>query len=443
MKEEITVPSLGESVTSGILTAWLKTSGDYVKEGENLFELESDKATVEVPSTASGVLEVLVEGEAEVEVGQVVAAVDTSQEAPADRTEGQAQSPADDSARQAPQQTPVGAPAPQQPPPSTPLAEKTMQSYGISPADVQPTGEGGRITKEDVMRAVQDAGAEAGRRGPDARVGGAGEAGAGRGSAGAGSAARKAPGSGGEAGEKSGGREAQQRQERVRMSRIRERIAENLVRAKQNAAHLTTFNEIDMHRVIDIRKQFQDSFVETHGIKLGFLSFFIKASCIALEQYPEVNTYIEGKEIVYNRFFNIGIAVSTERGLVVPVVKNADTLELDGLEKEVARLAEGARTKQLTVDEMSGGTFSITNGGVFGSLLSTPIPTPPQTAILGMHAIKERPVAEEGNAVIRPMMYVALTYDHRVIDGREAVGFLSLIKSLVETPEKMFLNIKK
>jgi 2-oxoglutarate dehydrogenase E2 component (dihydrolipoamide succinyltransferase) len=318
-----------------------------------------------------------------------------------------------------------------------------MQSYGISPADVQPTGEGGRITKEDVMRAVQDAGAEAGRRGPDPRVGGAGDAAptvpgrTGGGAAGAGSAT----GAAGEAGEKSGGREA--RQERVRMSRIRERIAENLVRAKQNAAHLTTFNEIDMHRVIDIRKQFQDSFVETHGIKLGFLSFFIKASCIALEQYPEVNTYIEGKEIVYNRFFNIGIAVSTERGLVVPVVKNADTLELDGLEKEVARLAEGARTKQLTVDEMSGGTFSITNGGVFGSLLSTPIPTPPQTAILGMHAIKERPVAEEGNAVIRPMMYVALTYDHRVIDGREAVGFLSLIKSLVETPEKMFLNIKK
>lgn len=410
MKQEITVPSLGESVTSGILTAWLKNSGDYVKEGENLFELESDKATVEVPSTASGVLKVLVEGEAEVEVGQVVAAVDTSQEAPV----------------------------------PTPLAEKTMQAYGVSPADVQPTGEDGRITKADVMRAVQDAGDEAGRRGPDARVGGAGDASPtvpGRTGGAQAAAPDSATGAAGEAGEKSGGREA--RQERVRMSRIRERIAENLVRAKQNAAHLTTFNEIDMHRVIDIRKQFQDSFVETHGIKLGFLSFFIKASCIALEQYPEVNSYVEGKEIVYNRFFNIGIAVSTERGLVVPVVKNADTLELDELEKEVARLAEGARTKQLTVDEMSGGTFSITNGGVFGSLLSTPIPTPPQTAILGMHTIKERPVAEEGNAVIRPMMYVALTYDHRVIDGREAVGFLSLIKSLVETPEKMFLNIKK
>jgi 2-oxoglutarate dehydrogenase E2 component (dihydrolipoamide succinyltransferase) len=405
MKKEIAVPSLGESVTTGILTAWLKNNGDYVKEGENLFELESDKATVEVPSTASGVLEVLVDTETEVEVGQVVAAVDTSQEAPADRAE-----------QPAPQKTPV----------STPLAEKTMQAYGISPADVRPSGEDGRITKADVMRAVQDGRDEAGRKGTEAEGGGAG------------SAARKAPGG---AGDEDGGGEP--RQERVRMSRIRERIAENLVRSKQNAAHLTTFNEIDMHRVIGIRKQFQDSFVETHGIKLGFLSFFIKASCIALNRYPKVNTYAEGKEIVYNRFFNIGIAVSTDRGLVVPVVKNADTLELDGLEREVARLAEGARTKRLTIDDMSGGTFSITNGGVFGSLLSTPIPTPPQTAILGMHTIKERPVAEEGNIVIRPMMYVALTYDHRVIDGREAVGFLALIKSLVETPEKMFLNIKK
>ncbi len=192
---------------------------------------------------------------------------------------------------------------------------------------------------------------------------------------------------------------------------------------------------------MEIRKQFQDSFVETHGIKLGFLSFFIKASCIALKRYPEANCYLEGKDIVYNRFYNIGIAVSTERGLVVPVVKNADTLELDEIEKEVALLAEKARNKKLTIDEMSGGTFSITNGGVFGSLLSTPIPTPPQTAILGMHAIKERPVAEDGNVMIRPMMYAALTYDHRVIDGKEAVGFLSLIKSFIENPEKMFLNI--
>lgn len=404
MKQEIAVPSLGESVTEGTLTAWLKHNGDYVEEGENLFELESDKATVEVPSTASGTLEILIEAETEVEVGQVVAAVDTAKQPAAEEKSAAAVKPA------AGEQLPI-----QQKAHPTPLAEKTMQTFDVSPEEVRPAGKTGRITKEDVMNVVQ---AKKEDRAPR----------------------RDEQAAGLRAEEESGGGE-QQRQERVPMSRIRERIAENLVLSKQQAAHLTTFNEIDMHRVMEIRKQFQDSFVETHGIKLGFLSFFIKASCIALKRYPEANCYLEGKDIVYNRFYNIGIAVSTERGLVVPVVKNADTLELDEIEKEVALLAEKARNKKLTIDEMSGGTFSITNGGVFGSLLSTPIPTPPQTAILGMHAIKERPVAEDGNVMIRPMMYAALTYDHRVIDGKEAVGFLSLIKSFIENPEKMFLNI--
>lgn len=406
MKQEIAVPSLGESVTEGTLTAWLKHNGDYVEEGENLFELESDKATVEVPSTASGTLEILIEAETEVEVGQVVAAVDTAKQPAAEEKSAAAVKPA------AGEQLPM-----QQKPHPTPLAEKTMQTFDVSPEEVRPAGKTGRIMKKDVMNAVQ-----AKKEGRAPR--------------------RDEQAAGLRAEEESGGREQQQQQqERVPMSRIRERIAENLVLSKQQAAHLTTFNEIDMHRVMEIRKQFQDSFVETHGIKLGFLSFFIKASCIALKRYPEANCYLEGKDIVYNRFYNIGIAVSTERGLVVPVVKNADTLELDEIEKEVALLAEKARNKKLTIDEMSGGTFSITNGGVFGSLLSTPIPTPPQTAILGMHAIKERPVAEDGNVMIRPMMYAALTYDHRVIDGKEAVGFLSLIKSFIENPEKMFLNI--
>ena len=406
MKQEIAVPSLGESVTEGTLTAWLKHNGDYVEEGENLFELESDKATVEVPSTASGTLEILIEAETEVEVGQVVAAVDTAKQPAAEEKSAAAVKPA------AGEQLPI-----QQKAHPTPLAEKTMQTFDVSPEEVRPAGKTGRIMKKDVMNAVQ-----AKKEGRAPR--------------------RDEQAAGLRAEEESGGREQQQQQqERVPMSRIRERIAENLVLSKQQAAHLTTFNEIDMHRVMEIRKQFQDSFVETHGIKLGFLSFFIKASCIALKRYPEANCYLEGKDIVYNRFYNIGIAVSTERGLVVPVVKNADTLELDEIEKEVALLAEKARNKKLTIDEMSGGTFSITNGGVFGSLLSTPIPTPPQTAILGMHAIKERPVAEDGNVMIRPMMYAALTYDHRVIDGKEAVGFLSLIKSFIENPEKMFLNI--
>lgn len=416
MKEEIKVPSVGESVTEGVLSAWIVHDGDIASEGDPLFELESDKATLEVPSPVSGKLEIEVEEGSDVEIGQVVARIDTSvkkADPPAGGESGSgkgdenAGTSAGETARKEDKST-----TPHQPEGKTsPAARRAMSELGLSEAEITPTGKNGTITKEDAERAAEEKKARvntepAGRSEKD------------------------------ECGEK-----AEQRSERKKMSRIRIKIAENLVAAKRDSAHLTTFNEIDMTNVLSLRKKYQEKFVKAHETKLGILSFFIKASCHALELYPEANSFIDGNEVEYHYFYNIGFAVSTERGLVVPVIRNADKLSLDEIEVELSKLAAKARDKKITVDEMTGGTFSITNGGVFGSLLSTPIPTPPQSAILGMHTIQDRPVAENGKVVIRPMMYVALTYDHRIMDGREAVGFLKSIKESVEDPDKMLLNI--
>jgi len=370
MEEKITVPKMGESITSALLAAWLKKGEEYVREGEDLYELESDKATMAVPAPVSGKLKILVEEGEEIEIGQVVGTIDTSAAAPQDDK-----------------------------PHLSPAVRRIVTEEDLDTSAIKGTGKEGRIIKEDAQKAavLKRVDTE-----PPAQT----------------------PGG-----------------QREKMSSLRQTIARNLVQSKQEAAHLTTFNEINMQRVMEIRKKYKDEFLETHGIKLGFMSFFITASCAALKKYPVANAFVEDKEIVHNNQQNIGIAVSTEKGLIVPVIKNAGAMSFDMIEKQIAAYGEQARTKKLNPGDLTGGTFTITNGGVFGSLLSTPIPTPPQSAILGMHAIQERPVAEEGSVVIRPMMYVALTYDHRIMDGREAVGFLVTVKSLLEEPDKLLLGI--
>ena len=425
MKEPITIPSLGESVTTAVLAAWLKENGDYVEEGADIFELESDKASMAVPSPFSGTISIMIEEGTEVKVGQTVAEVDTDAEKPIkeeSRKQKDAYSPRSPSkpveTPAAPKDTTNTETFPAETPSesdssaaTSPAVRKLMAEHGLTPASVKGSGEGGRIVKGDVLKAASG---EAGKRQSAL-----------------------------EAGEAENGEvlETAPAQKRVPMSRIRKTIAENLVRSRQNSAHLTTFNEVNMSRIMEIRQSYREKFMETHGIKLGFMSFFIKASCTALKKFPKINSYIENDEIVYNNYYDIGVAVSTERGLLVPVIRDADRLGIDELEKSLSALAEKARNRKLAVGEMTGGTFTITNGGVFGSMLSTPIPTPPQSGILGMHAIQQRPVVEKGEIVARPMMYLAFTYDHRIVDGKEAIGFLITIKNIIEEPEALLLNV--
>jgi 2-oxoglutarate dehydrogenase E2 component (dihydrolipoamide succinyltransferase) len=404
MKEEIKVPSVGESITTGVIVTWLKRSGDAVQDGDILFELETDKAVLEIPSTGSGTLEILVDEGTEVTIGQTVAtlgeggaAVPAKPEAPAsvDSKSGtQALSPA---------------------------VRRVVAEHNVDPSTIAGTGKGGRITKEDALRAAEQ------QKTPAQPVE---EAPAPAPPAAAPSAVAPESQTGG-----------QRRSERVPMSRIRQRTAERLVQATQSSAYLTTFNEIDMQKVIDIRTHYKAQFEKDHGIKIGFMSFFVKACCQALKEYACVNSEIDGTDIIYKYFYDIGVAVSIEGGLIVPNIRGADKLHFAEIEAMIASLAQRARDKRLLPDELTGGTFTITNGGIFGSLLSTPIPAFPQTAILGMHAIKKRPVAIDDQIVIRPMMYVALTYDHRVIDGRDAVGFLARIKEFIEQPDKLLLEM--
>ena len=365
MKKELEVPSVGESVTSGVLLSWLKHNGDQVEEGDVLFELETDKATLEIPSTAAGTLEILVQEGTEVSIGQTVALL-----GPLDATAHPSQA------------------VPQDPPAA---AEKPAQVESAPPPD-----------PESVQTAPDKPAAAAPSETP--------------------------------AGER-------RRTERVPMTTIRRKAAERLVQARQSAAHLTTFNEIDMQKVMDIRTRYKAEFQKEHGIKIGFMSFFVKACCRALIEFPVVNTRVDGSDIVYNYFYDIGVAVSVKDGLVVPVIRNADSRHFAEIEAAIVDLAKRAQEKKLSPDELSGGTFTITNGGVFGSLLSTPIPAYPQTAILGMHAIKQRPVVVQDQITARPMMYVALSYDHRAIDGREAIGFLARIKEFIEEPDKLLLEL--
>ena len=428
MKENILVPSVGESVTQGTLASWLKREGESVEEGDELFELETDKATVAVPAPASGVLHIQVEARAEVEIGAVVGFLETS--AALAPSSGAL---APQIAGSAPSSGALAPPIAGSALPVSPLARRVIAEHNLDLSRITGTGSGGRITREDALRAAAAPPAAAvapQRAGFAPQIAGvAPQKGAPLEASPPPAAALVSPRHGVDA-----------RETREPMSRLRRALATRLVQARQQTALTTTFNEADMGAVQELRRRYGEDFEKRHGVRLGLMSFFVKASCRALEALPVVNSRIEGEEIVTCRYYDIGVAVSTERGLVVPVLRDADTLSFADIEKKLLELAQRARERRISPEELSGGTFTITNGGVFGSLLSAPLPNYPQAAILGMHAIQRRPVAREEQVVIRPMMYLALSYDHRLIDGREAVQFLVKVKQLVEEPERLLLE---
>ena len=412
MAIEIRVPVLGESVTEAIVGEWRKKPGDAVALDEMLVELETDKVTVEINAPASGIIAEIqaVEG-ATVEVGALLGAINEGEVAAAAKPAHEAASSAQN-AKDAPKSKAAPAEAPASKPAATPSAVSAPQSPAVRKAiaennfdasTIPGSGKDGRILKGDVLAALESPAATASAPAP---------------------AAARAPVTSAYAA----------REERVRMTKLRQTIARRLKESQNTAAMLTTFNEVDMTGVMDARKQYKDLFEKKHGVKLGFMGFFVKACVHALREIPAVNAEIDGDEIVYKNYYNIGIAVGTERGLVVPVLRDADTLSIAGVEKAVVDYGRRAREGRLTIDDMQGGTFTISNGGVYGSLMSTPILNAPQSGILGMHKIQERPMAVNGQVVIRPMMYLALSYDHRIVDGREAVTFLVRVKESLEDP---------
>jgi 2-oxoglutarate dehydrogenase E2 component (dihydrolipoamide succinyltransferase) len=447
MPVEVRIPSLGESVSEGEIARWLKKDGDTVAPDDVLFELETDKATMEIAAETAGRLQILKPEGSKVEVGTVVARIvegDGKVSRPAEAAEkpsppapaakaADAKAPAPKAEKPEPQESESeeGTPA------LSPAVRKLVAENHLDPATISGTGKGGRVTKEDVLRAIE-AKKETKPAESPATAKGEGEAPA---------EPRPAPspphpsplpkGERGPEAEKGEGADV----ERVPMTRLRKRIAERLVEAQRTAAILTTFNEIDMSAVMALRKRYKERFEKAHGVGLGFMSLFARACVLALHDIRIVNASIDGDEIVYHRHVHLGIAVGTSRGLVVPVVRNADTLSIAGLEKAIGELAALARDSKLLPDHLAGGTFTISNGGVYGSLMSTPILTPPQAAILGMHKIEERAVVVDGQIVARPMMYVALSYDHRLIDGEQAVTFLVRVKERLEDPTRMVLEV--
>ncbi|MBO9359529.1 MAG: 2-oxoglutarate dehydrogenase complex dihydrolipoyllysine-residue succinyltransferase [Thermomicrobium sp.] len=438
MAIEVRVPQMGESIVEAVIGAWRKREGDPVNPGDVLVELETEKVNVEVTADRAGVLQHILKRDGEtVTVGEVIALIEetaqvtaTVQETPAEA--GRAREPAPlpevtTAAASQPAQ-PAGGPAVR----ATPAVRRLAEEYGIDLAEVPASGEGGRVTREDVLRYVAQRGAAA--RPAD----GAAPQPV---TAAPPPAAPPAPGvTPPEAPVVLPFAAAGRREERIRMSQRRKTIARRLVEAQHTAAMLTTFNEIDMSAVVALRNRWRQQFRERYGVSLGFMSFFTKAVVGALKAFPLLNAEIQGDEIVVKYYYDIGIAVATDEGLVVPVVRDADRKSFAEIEREIEELARKARERRLTLEELSGGTFTITNGGVFGSLLSTPILNPPQVGILGMHKIEERPVVVNGEIFIRPMMYVALTYDHRIVDGREAVLFLVRVKELIEDPERLLLE---
>lgn len=419
---------MGESVTEAVLLKWHKSDGEAVKENEPIAELETDKANVDVPAPASGVFKrVKKEGDT-VKIGETIATIDPAGKASA--------APAKTMANAAPNPTPAQTAASSTGAASKasgnsksavadeqrPSVRRIAEEKNVDLATVKGTGPGGRIIKEDVVKAVEEPGQE---EPGDARAGDVDHMAA------ITSSAAPAPTT---TGEQAGTR-------RQPMSKIRKRIAENLVRAQQTAAILTTFNEIDLHNVMEIRAKYKERFEKIHNVGLGFMSFFARAVVLALKEFPRVNAQIDGNDIIYHDYVNLGIAVSTERGLAVPVLRNVEQMSFAKIESEIKRLAAATRDGKLSLQELSGGTFTITNGGVFGSLLSTPIINPPQSGILGMHAIQKRPVVVNDEIKIRPMMYVALSYDHRLVDGRESVSFLVRVKEYIEDPARLMLEI--
>ena len=395
---DIKVPTVGESISEVTLLKWTKKDGDYVERDEVIAELESEKATFEVNAEKAGVLKTLANEDDTIQIGSVMAQIDDT----AAKPEGAAPAAEAPKAEEAkPAEAPV-AEAPKQDTSAkvTPVAAAIIQDKKVDTSNITPSGYAGKIMKNDVLQALQNPGKKA------------------------------------FAGTELGSRN----ERREKMSNLRKTISRRLVEAKNTTAMLTTFNEVDMGRIMDIRKANKDAFAKAHGIGLGFMSFFIKAAAIALSEWPSVNAYIDGDHLVYHDYADVSIAVSTPRGLTVPVIRSAESLSMADIEKKVAELAGKAKENKLTMEELQGGTFTITNGGVFGSLMSTPIINIPQSAILGMHKIQERPMAINGQVVVRPMMYLALSYDHRIIDGRESVSFLVRIKELLENPELLLLG---
>jgi 2-oxoglutarate dehydrogenase E2 component (dihydrolipoamide succinyltransferase) len=414
MPTEIRVPQMGESVTEGVIAQWLKSEGDRVSADEPVVEVETDKITVEVPSPAAGILRKQAVGEGDtVAVGDVLGEID---DGPAERAEEPAAAPEREAAP-----APAAAPAEHRgngEPAAVPSARAEARRAGIDITTVQGTGRGGRILKEDVIRAKQDRTEEAPpepARETRARP--------------ATPPAEPKP------------RGPSELEERRPMTPLRRRVAQRLVESQQTAAILTTFQEVDMSAVVALRKKYRDSFVERHGVKLGFMSFFVKAAIEALQAFPAVNAEIDESDVVYKYYYDIGVAVGSGKGLVVPVLRNADQLSFAEIERQIGDFGRRAQSNKLTLEDLTGGTFTISNGGVYGSMLSTPILNPPQTGILGLHNIVERPVAVDGKVEIRPVMYLALSYDHRLIDGREAVQFLIRIKQCIEDPERLLLAV--
>lgn len=410
MKVEIKIPAVGESITEATISEWTKQSGEYVQRDEILLVLETDKASVEVVAEQAGALNIAVEEGETVEIGAVVGDIDTSATAPAGGAEATAPQATAETAAPAPI-TSTAAPGG----PTGPAGRNIAAQNGVDLAQVQGTGKGGRITKEDVVQASQQP-----KAAPQAAP------------------AAAAPQVGLPQPKVA---TATQESRRVPMTKLRQTIARRLVEAQHNAAILTTFNEIDMSAVMKLRSNYKESFKEKYGVNLGFMGFFVKATIEALKAYPQVNAMIDGTDMIMNDFINIGMAVGTPKGLVVPVIKNADFLSVAEIEQSIKHYALKARDGKIGLDDLTGGTFTISNGGVYGSLMSTPILNPPQSGILGLHKIEERPIAVNGQVEIRPMMYVALSYDHRVIDGKESVSFLVKIKECMEDPARMFLEI--
>lgn len=413
MSVNLVIPEAGESITEVRVGAWRKAEGDFVKIDEVVVEIETDKAAMELPAPATGTLVSIIKPEgADATVGDVIGVMEEGGEAPADTPEKPAAAP-----QKAEAEAPAAEPAPEKRSAQRvmPSARRVLAQAGVAPENAKGTGPGGRVLKEDAERAVQE---KAPKPAPPAPAPPAATAPSPRPAA-------------------DGGRE----EEVVPMTPLRKIIARNLVSAQQAAALLTTFNEVDMSAVIELRKRYRDSFQERHGVKLGFMSFFVKACVDALQAVPGVNARVDGTNIVYRKYQDIGIAVGGGHGLVVPILRNAESMTFADIERAIADFAARASQNRIELSELRGGTFTISNGGIYGSMLSTPIVNPPQSGILGMHAIQQRPVAIAGKVEVRPMMYVALTYDHRIVDGREAVTFLKRIKELVEQPERIWLQV--
>ena len=406
MAIDVKIPPMGESITSGVLAKWHVQDGDIVKKDQPLFELETDKITSEGTAEAAGKIVFKVAAGTDVKIGQVVATIDET--ATADAAAAGPANPKSET-----ENPKLGEPT------ASPAVRRLAAETGIDPASVAGTGKAGRVTKGDMLAAASTpvtAGASEPKtpapaapiESPKSKI-------------------ENAPGVA--------------KQTRTKMTKLRQTIAKRLVAAQQQAAMLTTFNEVDMSAVMELRKKYQDDFVKRHGVKLGFMSFFTKAVVQALKEVPGINAQIDGDEIVQNHYYDVGMAVSTDKGLMVPVIRGCDTLDMAGIEKAIADAAKRAREGKITLTDLEGGVFTITNGGIFGSMLSTPILNAPQSAILGLHAITERPVAVNGQVVIRPMMYLALSYDHRLVDGKQAVTFLVKIKQLIEDPARLAIGI--